>query len=229
MMERFEELLEKTKKVEIEDEEFKESLKRKLFELYDKRFEKRRTLLLKRILSFALIILVVLIPTILFYKNITIIKKEALKQPNLVYRNLVSTYGDKINKFIENDEVIYEKEENGIITKKYKSGVKIIEKDGEFIKILYNEEFLEENNINIENYIDKSLKIFQNIEKDFLNKIVNIIKLDKRFDFVNEQNIEYIENIKENLYFIKIKDEKGGWALILDLNENKIKFFSYPN
>ncbi|MGB9843212.1 MAG: hypothetical protein ACPLN1_02555 [Caldisericia bacterium] len=229
-MERFEELLEKTKKVEIEDEEFKESLKKKLFELYDKRFEKRKVYIIKRALSFALIILIVLIPSILFYKNITLQKKEALREPkpNLVYRNLVSPDEETINKFIENDEVIFQNEENGVVTKKYKSGVVIIEKDNEFLKILYNEEFLKENNISIDDYITKSFGVFQNIEKDFLDKIINIIRLDKRFDFINEQNIEYIENIKDSLYLIKVKDERGYWFLILDLNENKIKFFSYP-
>ncbi|MBC7195089.1 MAG: hypothetical protein H5U37_05480, partial [Caldisericia bacterium] len=216
------------KKVEIEDEEFKEELKRKLFELYDKRFERRRAIFLKRAISFAIIILIVLIPSILFYKNITFQKRQMVKETNTPYRNMVSNYEEIINKFVENDEIIYEKEENNVITKKYKSGLIIIEKDGEFSKLSYNEEFLKENNIDIEYYINKSIGVFQNLKKEFLDKIISAIKTDKRFDFVNEQNIEYIENVKENLYLIKIKVEKGYLILILDLNENKIKFFSYP-
>lgn len=229
MMENFEEFLEKTKKIEIEDEKFKEELKRKLFELYDRRYKKRRAIFLKRAISFAIIVLVIFIPSFILYKNIISPKMEITRENNFLLKNIESPYEEIIKKFIENDEIINQKEENGFIKKIYKSGIVITEKDGEFTKIIYNEEYLKENKINIEDYIVRSTKVFQNYEMEFLDKIFDSIKKDERFDFIKIENIEHIENIGEENYIVKILGDKGYWILILNLNENKIKFFSYPN
>lgn len=229
MMENFEEFLEKTKKIEIEDEKFKEELKRKLFELYDRRYEKRRAIFLKRAISFAIIVLVIIIPSFILYKNIISPKMEITRENNFLLKNIESPYEETIKKFIKNDEIIYQKEENGFIKKIYKSGIVITEKDGEFNKIIYNEEYLKENKINIEDYIVRSTKVLQNYEMEFLDKIFDIIKKDERFDFIKRENVENIENIGEENYIVKILGDRGYWILILNLNENKIKFFSYPN
>lgn len=226
MMERFEDFLENVKKVEIEDEEFKKELKNKLFELYDKRKKKAKLLFYKRALSFAIIILLLLLPSILLFKDISI-KKTALEQKPELFRSLNQIYEDEISKIILNDEIESIDTENEIVIKKYKSGVIIFEKQGIFEKIIFNENFLKENEIDLDNII-KLQDSKKELDEILINKILNIFKKDERFIFIEKSKIDYVEKIKENIFLVKVLGNKGYWIIILDLSQNKILFFAYP-
>lgn len=227
MMERFEDFLESVKKVEIEDEEFKKELKEKLFELYDKRKKRAKVVFYKRVLSFAIIILLIFIPSIFIFKNVSI-KKTALEQKPELFRTFNQIYEDEINKIAINDEIEFiETKNDGTTIKRYKSGLIIYEKDGIFEKIIFNERFLKENEIDLDRII-KSQDSKKEIDEGLINKILNIFKKDNRFEFIEEDKIEYIENIKDNIFLIKVLGNKGYWIIILDLSQNKILFFAYP-
>lgn len=227
MMERFEDFLESIKKVEIEDEEFKKELKEKLFELYDKRKKRTKVIVYKRVLSFAIIILLIFIPSIFIFKNVSI-KKTALEQKPELFRIFNQIYEDEINKILLNDEVEFiEIKNDGTTIKRYKSELIVYEKDGIFKKIIFNEKFLKENEIDLDKII-KTQDSKKELDEDLINKILNIFKKDERLEFIKKDKIESIENIKDNIFFIKILGNKGYWIIILDINQNKILFFAYP-
>ncbi|HRU73609.1 MAG TPA: hypothetical protein P5272_01340 [Caldisericia bacterium] len=228
-MEKFDEFLEDIKKPEIEDEEFKKELKDKLFVLYEKRkaLKKRRVLL--RSLSYSIVILLIIIPT-LFILNKTSIKSPSDGNEYLV-RNYRSQYGEKILKILENDELLEEKMENDELVKIYKSGVKVYEKDGNFERIISGEENLEEHNINSKDLVDlikkedlKSLTISSNN----IDKVLEIFKNDERFDFVNKDTIKDLINIDESLILISVSENNNYWMFLIDSEINKIIYFEYP-
>ncbi|MCX8095572.1 MAG: hypothetical protein N3D74_05245 [Caldisericia bacterium] len=226
-MERFDEFLESVKKVEIEDEEFKRGLKKKLLDLYDKRKEIERAFFYRKAVSFAVIILLIIIPSIFIYKNIYLRKSALIQKPEL-FRTMNVVYEEEINKIILNDEIeSTEIKNDGTTIKKYKSGVIISEKEGNFQKILFNENFLKENYIDLEKVL-KSAENLKTFDKILINKILNIFKEDIRFEFINENNIESTINIKDNLYLIKVLGNRGYWIIILDIVQNKILYFIYP-
>ena len=229
MMEKFDEFLEDIKKPEIEDEEFKKELKDKLFVLYEKRkaLKKRRVLL--RSLSYSIVILLIIIPT-LFILNKTSIKSPSDGNEYLV-RNYRSQYGEKILKILENDELLEEKMENDELVKIYKSGVKVYEKDGNFERIISGEENLEEHNINSKDLVDlikkedlKSLTISSNN----IDKVLEIFKNDERFDFVNKDTIKDLINIDESLILVSVSENNNYWMFLIDSEINKIIYFEYP-
>lgn len=230
MMKRFDDFLDNVKKVNIEDEEFKRELKNKLFILYDKRKAlKKRSLIIKS-LSYAVVILLVVIPTF-FILNKTFIQKPTVEDAYLV-RTMKSSYEEIISKIIENDEILEEKlEDDGRLIKIYKSGIKIYEKDGNFEKILLGEENLIKYNIDPEYLINS----FKNQGKESLtldlkelNEIIKIFKTEQIFNFVNKDTIKNIININESLVIIKSNGEKGDWIFLIDQKINRIIYFEYP-
>lgn len=230
MMKRFDDFLDNVKKVNIEDEEFKRELKNKLFILYDKRKAlKKRSLIIKS-LSYAVVILLVVIPTF-FILNKTFIQKPTVEDAYLV-RTMKSSYEEIISKIIENDEILEEKlEDDGRLIKIYKSGIKIYEKDGNFEKILLGEENLIKYNIDPEYLINS----FKNQGKESLtldlkelNEIIKIFKTEQIFNFVNKDTIKNIININESLVIIKSNGERGDWIFLIDQKINRIIYFEYP-
>ncbi|MDI6861082.1 MAG: hypothetical protein QMD25_03580 [Caldisericia bacterium] len=227
-MERFEEFLKNVKKIEIKDEEFKEELKKRLFELYDKRKERARKLFYKKVFSFATIIILIILPTIFIYKNLSL-RNKALFKPPETFKTMNQIYDEEINKIISNDEIEkVEIDKNGTLIKKFKSGIIVFEKDGNFEKLIYNENFLKENNIDL-NEIEQKEETFKIIDRNLIDKILNVLKKDQRFEFINENNLSLIKIIKDNLFFIKVLGNRGFWIIILDLEVNKIQFFVYPS
>jgi hypothetical protein len=229
MMEKFDEFLDSIKKVEIEDEEFKKELKNKLYSIYDKRKAlKKRTFIFKS-LSYAVVILLILLP-IFFILNKTFIKKQTGENSYLV-RTLKSPYEEKILKIVENDEILEEKMEDNELIKIYKSGIKIYEKDGNFVKIISGEENLREYNIDlndIKKFVGEEEIKNLTLDSNYLNKILEIFKNDKKFDFVEKDKIKNIFNYNENLILTLINSENGDWLFLIDLKVNKIIYFEYP-
>jgi len=230
MMKRFDDFLDNVKKVNIEDEEFKRELKNKLFILYDKRKAlKKRSLIIKS-LSYAVVVLLIVIPTF-FILNKTFIQKPTVEDAYLV-RTMKSSYEEIISKIIEKDEILEEKlEDDGRLIKIYKSGIKIYEKDGNFEKILLGEENLIKYNIDPEYLINS----FKNQGKESLtldlkelNEIIKIFKTEQIFNFVNKDTIKNIININESLVIIKSNGEKGDWIFLIDQKINRIIYFEYP-
>lgn len=229
MMEKFDEFLDSIKKVEIEDEEFKKELKNKLYSIYDKRKAlKKRTFIFKS-LSYAVVILLILLP-IFFILNKTFIKKQTGENSYLV-RTLKSPYEEKILKIVENDEILEEKMEDNELIKIYKSGIKIYEKDGNFVKIISGEENLREYNIDlndIKKFVGEEEIKNLTLDSNYLNKILEIFKNDKKFDFVEKDKIKNIFNYNENLILTLVNSENGDWLFLIDLKVNKIIYFEYP-
>lgn len=229
MMEKFNEFLDCVKKVEIEDEEFKKELKKKLYDIYDKRKAlKKRSFALKS-LSYAVIILLIIIP-IFFVLNKTFINKQ--KQENIFLTKTINrAYDEKILKILENDEIIQEKLEEENLIRTYKSGTKIYEKDGLFQKITFGEEKLKEYKINLNeirritiNIDNKDLK-FDSI---YINKILEIFKSDSRFNFIEKDMIKNLIKYNDNLILSLVYLENGDWLFLIDLKLNKIVYFEYP-
>lgn len=229
MMEKFDEFLEDIKKPEIEDEEFKKELKNKLFVLYEKRktLKKRRVLL--RSLSYSIVILLIIIPTLFILNKISI--QYPSDENEYLVRNYRSQYGEKILKILENDELLEEKMENDELVKIYKSGVKVYEKDGNFERIISGEENLEEHNIDSKDLVDlikkedlKSLTISSNN----IDKVLEIFKNDERFDFVNKDTIKDLINIDESLILVSVSENNNYWMFLIDSEINKIIYFEYP-
>jgi len=229
MMEKFDEFLDSIKKVEIEDEEFKKELKNKLYSIYDKRKAlKKRTFIFKS-LSYAVVILLIFLP-IFFILNKTFIKKQTGENSYLV-RTLKSPYEEKILKIVENDEILEEKMEDNELIKIYKSGIKIYEKDGNFVKIISGEENLREYNIDlndIKKFVGEEEIKNLTLDSNYLNKILEIFKNDKKFDFVEKDKIKNIFNYNENLILTLVNSENGDWLFLIDLKVNKIIYFEYP-
>ena len=229
MMEKFDEFLDSIKKVEIEDEEFKKELKNKLYSIYDKRKALKKRSFIFKSLSYAVVILLILLP-IFFILNKTFIKKQTGENSYLV-RTLKSPYEEKILKIVENDEILEEKMENNELIKIYKSGIKIYEKDGNFVKIISGEENLREYNIDlndIKKFVDEEEIKNLTLDSNYLNKILEIFKNDKKFDFVEKDKIKNIFNYNENLILTLINSENGDWLFLIDLKVNKIIYFEYP-
>jgi|GEM_PF-2289960 len=229
MMEKFDEFLDSIKKVEIEDEEFKKELKNKLYSIYDKRKALKKRSFIFKSLSYAVVILLILLP-IFFILNKTFIKKQTGENSYLV-RTLKSPYEEKILKIVENDEILEEKMENNELIKIYKSGIKIYEKDGNFVKIISGEENLREYNIDlndIKKFVGEEGIKNLTLDSNYLNKILEIFKNDKKFDFVEEDKIKNIFNYNENLILTLINSENGDWLFLIDLKVNKIIYFEYP-
>jgi hypothetical protein len=229
MMEKFDEFLDSIKKVEIEDEEFKKELKNKLYSIYDKRKALKKRSFIFKSLSYAVVILLILLP-IFFILNKTFIKKQTGENSYLV-RTLKSPYEEKILKIVENDEILEEKMENNELIKIYKSGIKIYEKDGNFVKIISGEENLREYNIDlndIKKFVGEEEIKNLTLDSNYLNKILEIFKNDKKFDFVEKDKIKNIFNYNENLILTLINSENGDWLFLIDLKVNKIIYFEYP-
>jgi len=229
MMEKFDEFLDSIKKVEIEDEEFKKELKNKLYSIYDKRKALKKRSFIFKSLSYAVVILLILLP-IFFILNKTFIKKQTGENSYLV-RTLKSPYEEKILKIVENDEILEEKMENNELIKIYKSGIKIYEKDGNFVKIIAGEENLKEYNIDlndIKKFVGEEEIKNLTLDSNYLNKILEIFKNDKKFDFVEKDKIKNIFNYNENLILTLINSENGDWLFLIDLKVNKIIYFEYP-
>ena len=229
MMEKFDEFLDSIKKVEIEDEEFKKELKNKLYSIYDKRKALKKRSFIFKSLSYAVVILLILLP-IFFILNKTFIKKQTGENSYLV-RTLKSPYEEKILKIVENDEILEEKMENNELIKIYKSGIKIYEKDGNFVKIISGEENLREYNIDlndIKKFVGEEGIKNLTLDSNYLNKILEIFKNDKKFDFVEKDKIKNIFNYNENLILTLINSENGDWLFLIDLKVNKIIYFEYP-
>jgi len=230
MMEKFDEFLEDIKKPEIEDEEFKKELKDKLFVLYEKRKALKKRKVLLRSLSYSFVILLIIIPTLLFILNKTSIKSPSDGNGYLV-RNIQGQYEEKILKILENDMLLEEKLENDRLVKIYKSGVKVYEKDGNFEKIISGEQNLEEHNIDSKDLVDlikkentKSLTLNSNN----IDKVLEIFKNDKRFDFVNKDTIKNLINIDESLILVSVSENNNYWIFLIDSETNKIIYFEYP-
>lgn len=230
MMEKFDKFLDNIKKVEIEDEEFKKELKKRLYSLYDKRKAlKNRTFVLKS-LSYAVVILLIFLP-IFFILNKTFIKKQTEENSYLV-RTLKSPYEEKILKIVENEEILEEKmEDDELIIKIYKSGIKIYERDGNFEKITSNEEDLREYNIDlndIKKFISEGEIKNLTLDSNYFNRVLEIFKNDKKFDFIEKDKIKNIINCNENLILILVNGENGDWLFLINLKINRIIYFEYP-
>lgn len=228
-MEKFNEFLDNIKKVEIEDEEFKKELKKKLYSIYDKRNALKKRSFALRSLSYAVIILIIIIP-IFFVLNKTFINKP--KQENLfLEKTLTRAYDEKLLKILENDEIIQEKLEEENLIKYYKSGVKIYEKDGLFQKITFGEEKLKEYKVDLNDVRNLIISIDQeNLKFDsiYISNILQIFKNDNRFDFIEKDMIKNLIKYNDNLILSLVYLENGDWLFLIDLKINKIVYFEYP-
>lgn len=229
MMEKFDEFIDSVKKVEIEDEEFKKELKKKLYNIYDKRKALKKRFIVLRSLSYAIIIILIFIPIFIFLNN-TFLNKP--KQENIfLVKTIDRAYDEKILKILENDEIIQDKIEEEKLIKVYKSGVKIYEKDGLFEKITFGEEKLKEYRIdlndirNLRSNIDKKNLIFDSI---YIDDVVKIFKGDNRFDFIEKDMIKNLFNYKDGLILSLLSLESGDWLFLIDLKTNRIVYFEYP-
>lgn len=228
MMEKFDEFLESVKKIEIEDEEFKKELKEKLFTLYEKRKTLRRRKILLRTLSFATLIFIIIIPTIYILNKIYIVKPS---MKNLyVVRDISNLYETQVSKIIENDEIVEEKFENNEFVRIYKSGIKIYEKDGVFVKIVSDEEILKNYNLNLSDLEKIKDKLFELevLDSETTQKVLEILNKNEKFNFVNNENLIKLKKLNNNLVLNLVKGEKGNWLLLIDIYKNQIIFFSYP-
>lgn len=229
MMEKFDEFLEDIKKPEIEDEEFKKELKDKLFVLYEKRKALKKRKVLLRSLSYSFAILLIIIPTLFILNKLSV--QSPSDENEYLVRNYRSQYEEKILKILENDMLLEEKIENDELVKIYKSGIKVYEKDGNFEKIISGEQNLEEHNINSKDLVDlineentKSLTINSNN----IDKVLEIFKNDKRFNFVNKDTIKNLINIDESLILVSVSENNNYWIFLIDSETNKIIYFEYP-
>jgi len=229
MMEKFDEFLEDIKKPEIEDEEFKKELKDKLFVLYEKRKALKKRKVLLRSLSYSFVILLIIIPTLFILNKLSV--QSPSDENEYLVRNIKSQYEEKILKILENDMLLEEKIENDELVKIYKSGIKVYEKDGNFKKIISGEQNLEEHNINSKDLVDlineentKSLTINSNN----IDKVLEIFKNDKRFNFVNKDTIKNLINIDESLILVSVSENNNYWIFLIDSETNKIIYFEYP-
>lgn len=229
MMEKFDEFLEDIKKPEIEDEEFKKELKDKLFVLYEKRKALKKRKVLLRSLSYSFVILLIIIPTLFILNKLSV--QSPSDENEYLVRNYRSQYEEKILKILENDMLLEEKIENDELVKIYKSGIKVYEKDGNFKKIISGEQNLEEHNINSKDLVDlineentKSLTINSNN----IDKVLEIFKNDKRFNFVNKDTIKNLINIDESLILVSVSENNNYWIFLIDSETNKIIYFEYP-
>lgn len=229
MMEKFDEFLEDIKKPEIEDEEFKKELKDKLFVLYEKRKALKKRKVLLRSLSYSFVILLIIIPTLFILNKLSV--QSPSDENEYLVRNYRSQYEEKILKILENDMLLEEKIENDELVKIYKSGIKVYEKDGNFEKIISGEQNLEEHNINSKDLVDlineentKSLTINSNN----IDKVLEIFKNDKRFNFVNKDTIKNLINIDESLILVSVSENNNYWIFLIDSETNKIIYFEYP-
>lgn len=228
-MEKFDEFLEDIKKPEIEDEEFKKELKDKLFVLYEKRKALKKRKVLLRSLSYSFVILLIIIPTLFILNKLSV--QSPSDENEYLVRNYRSQYEEKILKILENDMLLEEKIENDELVKIYKSGIKVYEKDGNFKKIISGEQNLEEHNINSKDLVDlinkentKSLTINSNN----IDKVLEIFKNDKRFNFVNKDTIKNLINIDESLILVSVSENNNYWIFLIDSETNKIIYFEYP-
>lgn len=228
-MEKFDEFLEDIKKPEIEDEEFKKELKDKLFVLYEKRKALKKRKVLLRSLSYSFVILLIIIPTLFILNKLSV--QSPSDENEYLVRNYRSQYEEKILKILENDMLLEEKIENDELVKIYKSGIKVYEKDGNFEKIISGEQNLEEHNINSKDLVDlineentKSLTINSNN----IDKVLEIFKNDKRFNFVNKDTIKNLINIDESLILVSVSENNNYWIFLIDSETNKIIYFEYP-
>lgn len=229
MMEKFDEFLEDIKKPEIEDEEFKKELKDKLFVLYEKRKALKKRKVLLRSLSYSFVILLIIIPTLFILNKLSV--QSPSDENEYLVRNYRSQYEEKILKILENDMLLEEKIENDELVKIYKSGIKVYEKDGNFEKIISGEQNLEEHNIDSKDLVDlinkektKSLTINSNN----IDKVLEIFKNDKRFNFVNKDTIKNLINIDESLILVSVSENNNYWIFLIDSETNKIIYFEYP-
>lgn len=226
MMERFEEFIEDVKKVEIEEEEFKKELKKKLFELYDKKRALRKRRIIINLLSFATIVLIIIIPSIVII-NRTLNKQ--IKNQTLL-RSLQLNYDINVKKIIEGDELIEEKEEENYTVKIYKSGIKVYEKEGNFVKIESDDEILKALNINLDELLKETkdeVKILEKPDSD-LENVIKKISSNEKYNFLKIENLIFSKSIDNNLIITIFKYDLGNWLLIIDKEKNSIVFFQYP-
>lgn len=229
MMEKFNEFLDSIKKVEIEDEEFKKELKKRLYDIYDKRSSlKKRSFVLKS-LSYAVIILLIIIP-IFFVLNKTFTNKQ--KEKNIFLTETINrAYDEKILIILENDEIIQEKTEGENLIRIYKSGTKIYEKDGSFEKITFGEDKLEEYKINLNDIKSLAINIDNNSLKSnsiYINNIIQIFSSNSRFNFIEKDMIKNLIKYNDNLILSLVYLENRDWLFLIDLKLSKIVYFEYP-